>query len=86
MGKNWRFKALEAWKDMFHIAILAKIKVDIRKIINEMEPEYVPPTMQEAVENETPDQKKTKKTITTRHSTRRRNITRRTGTTKNSEE
>ena len=38
---------LEVWKDMFHTAILAKIKVDIRKIINETEPEYVPPTSRE---------------------------------------
>ena len=49
---------LEAWKDMFHIAVQAKLRVNIGELLNSREPEYIEPKLQDPVEDGTADQKK----------------------------
>ncbi len=51
---------LEKWKDMFHIAVRAKHKVDIRDILDGREPEYIEPDLQDAEETQTQHQSKKK--------------------------
>ncbi len=50
--------SLEMGKDEFHIAVLAKHRVDIREIMNTVEPDYIEPNLLEGDEKETVDQKK----------------------------
>ncbi len=49
---------LEAWRDMFHIAVQAKLRVNIGELLDSREPEYIEPRLQDPMEDETADQKK----------------------------
>ena len=57
-GEQFPATSLEAWKDMFHNAVLAKHRVNIREIINGIAPEYIEPNILEADDNESGDQKR----------------------------
>ncbi len=50
--------SLEAWKDMFHIAVQAKLRVNMSDLLNGREPEYIEPNLQDPMEKESADQKK----------------------------
>ena len=50
--------SLEVWKDMFHIAVQAKLRVDIGKLLDSREPGYIEPQLQDPTVDETADRKK----------------------------
>ncbi len=49
---------LEAWKHMHHIAVLAKHRVPIRKLLDGRKPEYIEPNLHVADDNKSSEQRK----------------------------